>query len=103
MIVKVNSTTFPLPHGHAFGVRVDSSNRWHTGFVLGYDPEAPKTEDQKNIQKIQRFLGVSEKYGGVDGYFKEKTGEYVKAWQRENNMPVTGYVDQATWEAMGLE
>ena len=36
----------------------------------------------------------------VDGIFGERTLEAVMVFQRENNLPVTGTVDLATWNAI---
>jgi peptidoglycan hydrolase-like protein with peptidoglycan-binding domain len=103
MNVKVNTSTFPLPYGHAFGLN-DFTGKRHNGFVLGYKRgDAPTTDDQRNIQKIQTFLGVEDSHGGADGYFSEKTAEYVKRWQYSERMNPTGVVDQETWEAMCIE
>lgn len=90
-------TDFPLPKGHVYG-----RGRWVETIHDGYGIKDKPTEDQLNIMKIQRRLGVVSKDGGADGYFAEKTGRYVAEWQQKVGLAPTGQVDEKTWRAMGL-
>lgn len=38
--------------------------------------------------------------GEIDGFFGENMTEVIKAYQRDNNLPTSGVVDAATWEAL---
>lgn len=51
-------------------------------------------EDVKNLQIILQGLGLNP--DRMDGYFSEKTALAVKAFQRMNNLPLTGEVDTTT-------
>jgi len=55
-------------------------------------------EEVRNLQKILAGLGFPT--GRSDGYFDEKTVTAVKAFQKLNNLPLTGKVDEATAKAM---
>ena len=55
-------------------------------------------EEVKNLQVILAGLGLPT--GRSDGYFDEKTVTAVKAFQKLNNLPLTGTVDEATAKAM---
>jgi carboxyl-terminal processing protease len=52
------------------------------------------SEDVKNLQTMLRGLGLNPERS--DGYFSDKTALAVKAFQRTQNMPVTGEVDIET-------
>lgn len=49
----------------------------------------------ENIMKIQRILGLS-----VTGIFGPKTEAAVREWQKNNNLTVTGIVDNKTWDSL---
>ena len=51
-------------------------------------------DEVKNVQLILDGLGFSP--GRTDGYFSEQTKKAVESFQRQNGLPVTGEVDQAT-------
>lgn len=51
-------------------------------------------EDVKNLQIM--LDGIGQTPGRMDGYFNDKTVIAVKAFQRLNNLPVTGEVDEKT-------
>ncbi|MBP1157768.1 MULTISPECIES: S41 family peptidase [unclassified Paenibacillus] len=55
-------------------------------------------EDVKNLQIMLQGLGLSPER--MDGYFNGKTQLAVKAFQRMNNLPVTGEVDKETAEKL---
>lgn len=51
-------------------------------------------DDVKNLQIM--LEGIGQTPGRTDGYFNDKTVIAVKAFQRLNNLPVTGEVDEKT-------
>ncbi|MCS7459925.1 S41 family peptidase [Paenibacillus doosanensis] len=51
-------------------------------------------DDIKNLQIMLSGLGLNP--DRTDGYFSEKTAQAVKAFQRQQNIPVTGEVDTDT-------
>ncbi|WP_127580280.1 S41 family peptidase [Paenibacillus koleovorans] len=51
-------------------------------------------DDVKNLQTM--LVGIGQAPGRTDGYFNEQTVTAVKAFQRLNNLPVTGEVDEKT-------
>jgi lipoprotein-anchoring transpeptidase ErfK/SrfK len=57
------------------------------------------TGDQVKMVE-QRLDALHYFVGSVDGTFDDDTAEGVLAFQKTNNMPRTGTVDQATWQAM---
>ena len=54
----------------------------------------------KRLQTMLRELSPEEADLPVDGVFGERTLEAVMRFQRENGLPVTGEVDQETWQAL---
>ncbi|MEK3911899.1 S41 family peptidase [Paenibacillus sp. FSL H7-0331] len=52
------------------------------------------SEDVKNLQTMLKGLGLNPER--ADGYFSEKTALAVKAFQRMQNLPITGEVDTET-------
>ena len=59
-----------------------------------------------DVREIQRFLRTISKYNsaiplvGVSGNYDDETRETVRAFQRENGLPVTGELDSQTWDAL---
>ena len=52
------------------------------------------------LQYIGYFYDTVQGPLAVDGYFDANTKEAVESWQREFEQPVTGRVDEFTWNAM---
>lgn len=52
------------------------------------------------VQSLLRNLNYAP--GPIDGVYGEDTQGAVFAFQRNNNLPLTGVVDQATWNALGV-
>jgi peptidoglycan hydrolase-like protein with peptidoglycan-binding domain len=68
------------------------------------DEEADKDWDDKDrrVNAIQRRLvraGFLER-DDVDGEYGPKTQQAVRRFQRENDLRVTGQVDDRTWDAL---
>lgn len=65
-----------------------------------YNRSSPFNND--NVKRIQAQLSASnylkKKY--VDGYFGEETEKALKKYQKDNNLTVTGVVNQKTWEIL---
>ncbi len=56
----------------------------------------------EDIAELQRFLKNENLYNGlISGVFDAATMEAIKAFQRKNNLTVTGKVDLPTWQALG--
>jgi peptidoglycan hydrolase-like protein with peptidoglycan-binding domain len=53
----------------------------------------------RELQHLLRERGFD--LGGVDGVFGARTRATVVNFQRSRNLPVTGIVDVATWQALG--
>lgn len=53
----------------------------------------------RELQHLLRERGFD--LGGVDGVFDARTRAAVVNFQRSRNLPVTGIVDVATWQASG--
>jgi len=51
---------------------------------------------QLRLQRLGYNLGTH----GVDGDFRDETQTAIKAFQEQNNLPVTGEVDVRTWSAL---
>ena len=54
----------------------------------------------KRVQERLRQLGFDA--GPVNGYFGEKTQAALAQFQLANNLPVSGSVDEATLDALGI-
>jgi murein DD-endopeptidase MepM/ murein hydrolase activator NlpD len=62
----------------------------------------------KEVRNLQRILTLLSRRNdmraldpiGVDGDFGDNTEKAVKAFQQFKNLPVTGVVDEQTWEAL---
>ena len=55
---------------------------------------------QKTLNKVLNLAG--KKRLSTDGVFGRATADAVRAFQTTVNLPVTGSVDRATWDALGL-
>ena len=55
-------------------------------------------DDVRTVQERLEQLGYSP--GGADGSFGYKTGEAVQAFQAAWSLPITGKVDEDTWNAL---
>ncbi len=68
-------------------------------------PTEPRNQ-QEAIRNLQRYLRqlsyVNKNIPGppIDGIYDTATREAVRAFQREEGLPETGTVDQATWERL---
>jgi len=60
-----------------------------------------KAERVKKIQEALKATG--EDPGAIDGYMGKKTHEAIRAFQKSNGLKVTGRVDNATAEKLGVE
>ncbi|MEW5854310.1 MAG: peptidoglycan-binding protein [Myxococcota bacterium] len=65
-----------------------------TGFGVGENGR-----HVKNVQLKLRAAGYDPKH--TDGKFDERTEGALKAFQRRSKLPVTGRVDEATWNKLG--
>lgn len=55
------------------------------------------------VRFLQRLLRERNLYAGViDGDFGGRTQQAVRQFQRQQGLPVTGVVNRATWEALGV-
>ncbi len=60
----------------------------------------------EDVMELQKYLRTIARYRNnlpliiIDGIFGENTKEAVEAFQRNYNLPVTGVVDQKTWESI---
>ena len=60
----------------------------------------------KNIQKYLRHLSYHDEAINpvpIDGIWESDTARAVAQFQRQNNLPVTGTVDRATWDKLKQE
>ena len=55
---------------------------------------------QETLNKVMKLKGA--KRLGVDGQFGPGSSKAVRAFQQQAGLTVTGYVDRATWDALGL-
>ncbi len=59
------------------------------------------------LQRMLRYLSIAEKDDGlrvsVDGVYNEETRQAVRYFQQREQIPVTGVVDQETWEAIAAQ
>ena len=55
---------------------------------------------QKTLNTVMKLKGARRL--GTDGQFGPGTSKVVRAFQRQAALTVTGYVDRATWDALGL-
>ncbi len=75
----------------------------YPGFVLRRGSQG------RQVLGVQTYLTVlSRRYGSImpltrDGNFDARTEESVRAFQREFSLPVTGWVDEATWNRIYQE
>ena len=92
---------------------------WDSGFwypAYGYDPyfstysyDAPiysynDLEPGQVIANVQSQLQQSGYYNGeLDGQFGPETRRALLDFQRDNGLPVTGEIDEATLDALGLQ
>jgi len=51
---------------------------------------------QRRLQRLGYNLGAH----GVDGDFRDETQAAIMAFQKENDLPITGEVDMRTWSAL---
>lgn len=68
------------------------------------------TDERNNIKELQRYLRElhHDTNGAIplvnlDGIYGDETTAAVAEFQREHNLPVTGRVDNATWDAIYRE
>ncbi len=63
----------------------------------------------EDVRELQNYLRTISRYKNsiplivIDGIYGEETKEAVKEFQRQNSLPVTGIVDERTWDAIYLE
>lgn len=77
-------------------VKVDLPEYYHAAPPDG-GKKLKRDMSSKQIQSVQQILdGLGYKPDRTDGYFSEKTETAVKAFQKSNNLSVTGVVDEKT-------
>ena len=60
-------------------------------------------EPNPRVQEIQGLLNLyGYKVGPADGHLGANTRYAIKAFQEDNNLNVTRFVDNATWEALNV-
>jgi lipoprotein-anchoring transpeptidase ErfK/SrfK len=84
---------------------------WPTMFLCGAAPEwcACPLETEitlgttgEDITELQRFLTNENLYDqSLSGIYDQATAAAVQAFQKRNQLPVTGNVDVLTWQALG--
>ena len=68
-----------------------------------------RDNNQENVMELQNYLRTIARFRKnlplvvLDGIFGERTTEAVKEFQAQNGLPVTGVVDQETWERIYQE
>ncbi len=63
-----------------------------------------KPGDQDRVREVQRVLQQKGYYGGaIDGIAGPKTRSGVREFQRDQNLPVTGKVDDKTADQLGVD
>lgn len=70
------------------------------------DPNAVSGAPVRRVQELLRTLSYADRaipFLVPDGIFGEPTLEGVMVFQRRMGLPITGSVDQATWEALLAE
>jgi peptidoglycan hydrolase-like protein with peptidoglycan-binding domain len=67
--------------------------------IYGYDGLTPE-EIIANVQGALQELGYYE--GPIDGLMGELTRASIASFQRDNALPITGTIDDATLAALGL-
>jgi hypothetical protein len=71
------------------------------GLPLGKKNTGPMVKTvQKKLNSLLKLKGKKRLL--TDGSYGNATAKAVKAYQRQANLPVTGKVDRAMWDAMGL-
>ena len=69
------------------------------------DADYPLKQGDSNgyVRRAQRrLIELGYLFGAADGDYGQNTTDAVRAFQREFGLPVTGAVDQATWDAVAL-
>jgi peptidoglycan hydrolase-like protein with peptidoglycan-binding domain len=97
-------------HGGAVGISPFWQGRTHNGwtgaglwpgvdygFAPAGDPLLQPGSQGDVVKDWQRFLGVT-----PDGQYGNETAEKVRAYQALMGIPVTGVIDQATWDIRRL-
>ncbi len=63
----------------------------------------------EDVRELQGYLRMISRYKNsiplviIDGIYGEETKNAVKEFQRKNSLPVTGVVDEKTWDLIYLE
>jgi hypothetical protein len=72
-------------------------------FTFGLNPltQGSKGSDVMEVQK--RLAGYGFYDGAYDGNYGQQTQQAVKAFQKAKGLNVTGNVDEATYEALGIQ
>lgn len=92
--------TWVHKNGIAPNIAVEQPNYFRVAPLSKKETLKPdmNNEDIKNLQIMLQGVGLSPER--TDGYFNSKTELAVKAFQRMNNLPVTGEVDKETAEKL---
>lgn len=65
--------------------------------------EGPALVDRNDVKKIQESLRIRGHYRGkVDGVFGLRTHASIRAYQKAQNLPITGQVDTRTADGLGV-
>lgn len=59
-----------------------------------------KGQDVVDIQRRLAYLGYNLGLTHIDGFFALRTEAAVRRFQRDKNLPVTGIVDEKTWQSL---
>jgi hypothetical protein len=78
-------------YGGPYGNMGSSFERLEPG-----DRKSQVAEVQKRLQKLGYYTG------SIDGHYGEGTKAALIKFKKDNNLPVTHYVDWATYEALGI-
>ncbi len=98
---RATEPTTPAKEPPAFSYDQDQQGKGTKGVLFESTPETRETANY-DIEKRQRMLinaGVLSE-GAASGMFDDATVEAVKAFQKQNNIPVTGKIDDITDELL---
>lgn len=70
---------------------------------LEQSPSEARALGQEKTREVQQALEEKGFEAGNDGMMDSKTQEAIAKFQRENNLPATGTVDEKTAEKLGVE
>jgi peptidoglycan hydrolase-like protein with peptidoglycan-binding domain len=66
--------------------------------------EVPEGVHRNDVEKIQQTLrGKGHYRGEIDGVFGLRTAASIRAYQKAENLPITGQVDKRTADKLGVK